>query len=126
MEAITANYLKPLIESSTIQEVSEQIPLVQSAIMCADLLLQFMGKTSVWKTEILSFGDLLIGSIPIFYHSSITDKKSLQEMTPLLLDQKKLLGSILLCIATIFRNVGPSLLNKLPVSSLLFFSLLIA
>eukprot|EP01040_Poterioochromonas_malhamensis_P003538 gene3538-3779_t len=120
MKSITTEYLTSLISESASKgkesrQSQGQIPLVQSAIMCADILLQHMGKNKAWKNEIVAFMDSIVKAIPVIYQNSIA-KKSLSELSAISLDQKKLLGSMLLCQATIYRMLGANMLAYLPKS----------
>ncbi len=124
MKSITTEYLTALVSESgskgkESRQSLGQIPLVQSAIMCADILLQHMGKNKAWKNEIVAFMDSIVKAIPVIYHNSIA-KKTLSELSAIALDQKKLLGSMLLCQATIYRMLGANMLAYLPVSSFFF------
>jgi hypothetical protein len=99
-------------DSLAVQQHHQQIPLIQSAIMCLDILLQFMGKTVSWKGEILSLLQLFVDSIPLLYEEC-AQEKTLELSLPLI-DRKKLLGSLFLCLATNFRTLGANILNFLP------------
>jgi hypothetical protein len=110
-------------------EEHHRAPLVQSAIMCCDILLQFLGKSSSWKNDILAISQSCLKSIPLMYQeisnsTSVTTSSQKEEVSveselsfnDYQMNLKKLLSSVILCHATIFRIIGVPLLSILQVS----------
>jgi hypothetical protein len=120
-------------------EEHHRVPLVQSAIMCCDILLQYLGKSSSWKNDIMTLSQSCLKSIPLMYQEisnsvvTVTSSQKEEELqveselsfNGYQMDLKKLLGSVILCHATIFRIIGVPLLSILPVSTTFSFRCLL-
>lgn len=83
---------------------SSQSALVQSAIMCLDVLMQYLGKVATWKDELLAILAEFLEYVPVMYKSCSVESKLAVHAKPL--ELKKLLGSVLLACSTICKVLG--------------------
>jgi hypothetical protein len=97
---------------------SAQSALAQSAAMCLDIMIQYMGGIKSWKDEVTKFLNQLIQRIPVMYKSF--QSKALEIYDTGLLDGKKLLGSLLLCLSSQVKVLGAGALPFVQVRSLTY------
>lgn len=93
---------------------NNQTALVQSAIMCLDILVQLLGSSGSWAQELNSILDEFVVMSEKLYayiesiESTVASGKAVEV--------KKLLGSVFLCIATCCKMLGAGCLSKFSVS----------
>eukprot|EP00981_Chlorochromonas_danica_P010220 scaffold3058_cov165-Ochromonas_danica.AAC.11 len=99
---------------SSSNAANNQTALVQSAIMCLDILVQLLGASGSWAQELNSILDEFVEMSEKLYayiesiESAVVSGKAVEV--------KKLLGSVFLCIATCCKMLGAGCLSKFSVS----------